>query len=114
MSVVHSKADRPGAYRARRGFLVEVAAAALALPLLSRARAAGAQVYYDQYGRPVTVAPGAVVTPVAPAPATVPAPSYGYYGSAGVVSQSRRVARRTSRRTGRREDEREDIWDEID
>ena len=91
-----------------------MAAAMLALPFLQWGRKAGAQVYYDQYGQPVTIAPGTVVTPAAPAPAAVPPPGYAYYGPSGVVSQSRRVARRTSRRTGRRDDVREDIWDEID
>ena len=112
MSTVHSDLGGRGVPRARRSFLAEMAAAVLALPLLPWSRKAAAQaVYYDQYGQPVTVAPGAVVTP-APT-ATVPAPGYGHYGPAGVVGQSRRVARRTSRRTGRREDVREDVRDEI-
>jgi hypothetical protein len=88
-----------------------MAAAVLALPLLPWGRRAGAQVYYDQYGRPVTVPPG---TPAAPAPAAAPPSGYGYYGPAGVVSQTRQVARRTARRTGRREGVREDMWDAID
>jgi hypothetical protein len=112
MSAVHSDPEERGAPRARRGFLAEMAAAVPALLLLPWSRKAAAQaVYYDQYGQPVNVAPGAVVTP-APA-GTVPAPGSAYYGPAGVVGQSRRVARRTSRRTGRREDVREDVRDEI-
>jgi hypothetical protein len=116
MSAVRNETDRRGVGvpRGRRGFLAGAAAAVLALPLLPWGRKAGAQVYYDQYGRPVTVAPGTVVTPAAPAPAAAPPPGYGYYGSAGVVGQTRRVARRTSRRTGRREGVREDMWDAID
>jgi hypothetical protein len=110
--------DRSGACKrskARRGFLAEMAAAVLALPLLPWSRRASAQaVYYDQYGQPVTIAPGSVVTPAAPAAAVPPAPGYGAYGPAGVVGQTRSVARRTSRRTGRREDTREDLRDELD
>jgi hypothetical protein len=113
MSVSRSRSDRRGAPEARRSFLKEAGAALLALPLLLWGRSAVAQaVYYDQYGQPVTVAPGAVVTPAAPA--TVPPPGYSNYGPAGVVGQTRRVARRTSRRTGRREGVREDMWDAID
>jgi hypothetical protein len=110
--------DRSGAHKAskaRRSFLVEMAAAVLALPLLPWSRKARAQaVYYDQYGQPVTIAPGSVVTPAAPAAAASPPPGSAAYGPAGVVGQTRRVSRRTSRRTGRREDVREDVRDEFD
>ena len=117
MSTIRNGTDQPGAPRRRR-FLAEVAAAALALPFLPWARKAGAQTYYDQYGRPVAVGPG-TVTPVAPAPGygypTAPASAYGYPPPAyGAVSGTRQVARRTARRTGRREGVREDVWDEID
>jgi hypothetical protein len=113
MSAVRNETDRRGVAppRGRRGFLAGVAAAVLALPLLPWGRKAGAQVYYDQYGQPVTVPPGTAVTP---APAAAPPPGYGNYGPTGVVGQTRRVARRTSRRTGRREGVREDMWDAID
>jgi hypothetical protein len=97
--------------RARRDLLVEAALALVALPLVG-ARAARAQVYYDQFGQPVSLPPGTVVAPAAPAAA--PAPGYGYYGPSGAVAQTRQVARRTARRTGRREGVREDVWDEID
>ena len=101
------EAERHGVARpARRGFLSGLAVAALSF--LPWAREAAAQVCYDQYGHPVTVT--AAVPPVT---ATVP-PAYGYYGPAGVVGQTRRVARRTSRRTGRRAGLREDAWDAID
>jgi hypothetical protein len=112
MCAVRSETDRRAVPRqGRRGFLADVAAAVLVLPFLQWGRNARAQqVYYDQYGQPVQVAPGTVVTPVAPAYAAPP-PGYASYGPTGVVGQSRRVARRTSRRTGRREDVREDIWD---
>jgi hypothetical protein len=111
---IKDRRDRHGLLRARRGVLAELALAALALPLLGRARAAGAQTYYDQYGQPVTIAPGSVVTPAAPAAAAPLPPGSAAYGPAGVVGQTRRVARRSSRRTGRREDVREDVRDEID
>ena len=97
--------------RARRDLLAEAALALVALPLVG-ARAPRAQVYYDQFGQPVSLPPGTVVAPAAPAAA--PAPGYGYYGPAGAVAQTRQVARRTARRTGRREGVREDVWDEID
>jgi hypothetical protein len=97
---------------ARRGFLSTLSAGAMALPIVWRR--AEAQTYYDQYGQPVTVPPGTVVTPAAPSSAYPPAPAYGNTGPAGVVGQTRRVARRTSRRTGRREGLREDAWDAID
>jgi hypothetical protein len=62
----HEMARRPG----RRGFLSGLAVAALSfLPL---ARGAAAQVYYDAYGRPVTLAPGTVVIPAAPATVAPP------------------------------------------
>jgi hypothetical protein len=99
--------------RARRDLLAEAALALVALPLAG-AREAGAQVYYDQFGQPVTLPPGTAVIPGAPAPAAAPAPGYGYPGPAGAVSQTRQVARRTARRTGRREGVREDAWDAID
>lgn len=116
MGVALSEIDRRvTARRARRRFLADVVAGTLVLPFLPWGREAGAQqVYYDQYGQPVALPPGTVVTPAAPAPTAAPAPGYGYYGPAGVVGQSRRVARRTSRRTGRREGVREDMWDAID
>jgi hypothetical protein len=115
MCAVRIETDRSAARgQGRRGFLADVVAAVVALPFLQWEREAGAQVYYDQYGQPVTVAPGAVVTPAPPAPATAPPPGYSSYGPSGVVGQSRRVARRSSRRTGRREGLREDMWDEID
>jgi hypothetical protein len=121
MSAVRSETDqRLAPRRGRRRFLANMAAGALALPFLQLGRKPGAQVYYDQYGQPVTVAPGTVVSPVAPAPGAVvtpvapaapapvaPAPAPAYYGPTGVVSQSRRVSRRTSRRG----DEREDLFD---
>jgi hypothetical protein len=115
MRGIHDYSGERRTSKARRGFLAEMAAAALALPLLPWSRKAKAQaVYYDQYGQPVTVAPGSVVTPAAPGAAVPAAPGYGAYGPAGVVGQTRRVSRRTSRRTGRREDVREDVRDEID
>jgi hypothetical protein len=114
MSADHGETDlRVAPRQVRRGFLSGVAAAVTALPLLLWGRRVGAQVYYDQYGQPVTIAPGSVVTPAAPPAGAVP-PAYSQYGPAGVVGQSRRVARRSSRRTGRREGVREDVWDEID
>ena len=112
VEVAGVEAERHGAARpARRGFLSGLAVAALSF--LPGAREAAAQVYYDQYGRPVTMAPGTVMVPAAPPMAAVP-PVYGQYGPAGVVSQTRQVARRTSRRTGRRAGVREDAWDAID
>jgi len=94
--------------------LAEAALALAVLPLVG-AREATAQVYYDQFGQPVTLPPGTAVIPAAPAPAPAPAaPAPGYYGPAGAVSQTRQVARRTARRTGRREGVREDAWDAID
>ena len=111
MSAAHGKVDGCGARRrARRGLLAEAALALAVLPLVG-AREATAQVYYDQFGQPVTLPPGTAVIPAAPAPA---APASGYYGPAGAVSQTRQVARRTARRTGRREGVREDAWDAID
>ena len=92
MTVVRSESERRFApLQGRRRFLAGIAAAALALPFLEWGRKAGAQVYYDQYGQPVTVppgtmvtpAPGTVATPVAPAPAAAPPPDYGYYGPPG-------------------------------
>ena len=104
-------AERHGAARpARRGFLSGLAVAALSL--LPGARGAAAQVCYDQYGRPVTVAPVAAVPPAAGY--YRPAGAAGYYGPASAIGQTRRVARRTARRTGRREGLREDVWDAID
>ena len=112
MSAAHGKVEGCGARRrARRGLLAEAALALAVLPLVG-AREATAQVYYDQFGQPVTLPPGTAVIPGAPAPAAAPAP--GYYGPAGAVSQTRQVARRTARRTGRREGVREDAWDAID
>lgn len=112
MTVSDDKTDQRRTLKLRRSFLAEIVAGMLAVPLLARTREAAAQaVYYDQYGQPVTIAPGAVVTPAPPS--AVPPPGYSSYGPAGVVGQSRRVARRTSRRTGRREDVREDVRDEI-
>ena len=109
MTAMHDRSGARKAFKARRGFLAKLAVTALALPLLPWSRKARAQaVYYDQYGQPVTISPGATVTPAAPAPA------YGAYGPTGVVGGTRSVARRTSRRTGRREDVREDVRDEID
>jgi hypothetical protein len=114
MTAMHDRSGARKAFKARRGFLAKLAVTALTLPLLPWSRKARAQaVYYDQYGQPVTISPGATVTPTAPA-AVAPAPAYGAYGPAGVVGQTRSVARRTSRRTGRREDVREDVRDEID
>ena len=103
VEVAGVEAERHRATRpARRGFLSGLAVAALSfLPL---AREAAAQVCYDQYGNPM---------PVAAPPAAVP-PAGGYYGPAGAIGQTRRVARRTARRTGRREGVREDVWDAID
>ena len=115
MTAMHDRSGARKAFKARRGFLAKLAVTALTLPLLPWSRKARAQaVYYDQYGQPVTVSPGSVVTPTAPGAAVPPAPAYGAYGPAGVVGQTRSVARRTSRRTGRREDTREDLRDELD
>ena len=106
MTAMHDRSGARKAFKARRGFLAKLAVTALTLPLLPWSRKARAQaVYYDQYGQPVTISPGAAVPP---------APGYGAYGPAGVVGQTRRVSRRTSRRTGRREDVREDVRDEFD
>jgi hypothetical protein len=114
MSAAHGKVEGCGARRrARRGLLAEMVLTLVALPLVG-AREATAQVYYDQFGQPVTLPPGTAVIPGAPAPAAAPAPGYGYPGPAGAVSQTRQVARRTARRTGRREGVREDAWDAID
>lgn len=111
VEVAGSEAERRGVARpARRGFLS--GSALVALSFLPWSWGAAAQVCYDQYGRPVTAAPAAVVAPVAPAAVAVPAAPY--YGATGAVSATRQVARRTSRRTGRREGVREDVWDAID
>ena len=68
MTAMHDRSGARKAFKARRGFLAKLAVTALTLPLLPWSRKARAQaVYYDQYGQPVTISPGATVTPAAPA-----------------------------------------------
>ena len=87
MTAMHDRSGARKAFKARRGFLAKLGVTALALPLLPWSRKARAQaVYYDQYGQPVTVSPGSVVTPAAPAAAASPPP--GSWGSGCSVASA--------------------------